>query len=228
MSEMSNSKFKNVTHCIFDMDGLLIDSETIYKKIYGTICEKYGYTYEGDLTFQVLGRPEQVGAELIINHYKLPMSVNDFQHIYHKLQIEYFIDVKLMPGVETLLHHLCKHNIPIALATSSSADSFALKTKHLTKIFDLFHHKVLGGSDPDVKQGKPSPDIFLVAAKRFSDTPDPLKCLVFEDAPNGVQAGISAMVPDKNLPKKFTEQATLVINNLNEFKPENFGLPKYD
>jgi pseudouridine-5'-monophosphatase len=61
------------------------------------------------------------------------------------------------------------------LATSSSADSFALKTKHLTKVFDLFHHKVLGGSDLDVKQGKPNPDIFLVAAQRFPDSPDPAK-----------------------------------------------------
>ncbi|XP_001603676.1 pseudouridine-5'-phosphatase isoform X1 [Nasonia vitripennis] len=230
---MSDSKFQPVTHCIFDMDGLLINSETVYKKIYGTICEKYGFSYGGDLAFQVLGRPERVGAELIINHYKLPLSIDEFQDFYHRLQKENFTDVQMMPGAERLLRHLKKHNVPIALATSSSAESFALKTKHLTEIFDLFHHRVLGGSDPEVKQGKPNPDIFIVAAKRFPDSPDAAKCLVFEDAPNGVQAGISAgmqtvMVPDPHLPKQFTEKATLVIDSLEHFKPEDFGLPKFD
>ncbi|XP_011505122.1 PREDICTED: pseudouridine-5'-phosphatase isoform X1 [Ceratosolen solmsi marchali] len=228
MSEMSNSKFKNVTHCIFDMDGLLIDTELLYTTVINRILCPYGNEFTWANKATTMGFHTSELVRYLIETFKLPLQP---QELTDQLIVGYadvFPSSKLLPGVETLLHHLCKHNIPIALATSSSADSFALKTKHLTKIFDLFHHKVLGGSDPDVKQGKPSPDIFLVAAKRFSDTPDPLKCLVFEDAPNGVQAGISAMVPDKNLPKKFTEQATLVINNLNEFKPENFGLPKYD
>ncbi|KAJ8683969.1 hypothetical protein QAD02_019761 [Eretmocerus hayati] len=201
--------------------------------MYETICQKYGYSYGGDLAFQVLGRPERVGAELIISHYKLPINVDEFQSIYHQLQREYFHGVNMLPGAERLLRHLKKHNVPIALATSSSADSFALKTKHLTEVFDLFHHKVLGGSDPDVKQGKPHPDIFLVAAKRFPDSPDPSKCLVFEDAPNGVQAAVSAnmqvvMVPDEHISKKYTEKASLVLKSLTEFKPEDFGLPKFD
>jgi hypothetical protein len=83
-----------------------------------------------------------------------------------------------MPGAIKLLQNLKSHNIPIALATSSSAESFALKTKHLTETFNLFHHKVFGGSDPEVRQGKPNPDIFLVAAERFPDSPDPSKVLL--------------------------------------------------
>lgn len=59
------------------------------------------------------------------------------------------------------------------------------------------------------------------------------QCVVFEDAPNGVQAALSAgmqavMVPDAHLPKKFTDQAHLVLNSLEEFKPEEFGLPKFE
>ncbi|XP_043481562.1 pseudouridine-5'-phosphatase isoform X2 [Leptopilina heterotoma] len=226
------SNYKEITHCIFDMDGLLLDSESVYKQIYQAIVSKHGYTYGGDLAYQVLGRPEVVGAELIINHYKLPITIIEFQDIYHRLQRELFVDVNMMPGAVRLLQHLKENNIPIALATSSSKDSFELKTKKLMDVFNLFHHRVLGGSDPDVKKGKPNPDIFLVAADRFPDKPDPSKCLVFEDAPNGVEAGISAgmqvvMVPDPNLPKKFTEKATLVINCLDEFKPEEFGLPAF-
>lgn len=130
-------------------------------------------------------------------------------------------------------------------------------------MFELFHHRVLGGSDPDVKEGKPAPDIFLVAASRFDDKPNPSKvrkfiyissyyfflcifslnynlyiniflsqCLVFEDAPNGVQAALSAgmqvvMVPDSNLPKDLTQKATMVLKSLEDFKPELFGLPPF-
>lgn len=76
-------------------------------------------------------------------------------------------------GVERLLRHLKENNVPIALATSSGKQSFDLKTPHHKEVFDLFDHKVLGASDPDVKKGKPNPDIFLVAADRFPDKPNP-------------------------------------------------------
>ncbi|KAK0180320.1 hypothetical protein PV327_005976 [Microctonus hyperodae] len=148
------------------------------------------------------------------------------------MQQDLFVQVRVMPGAERLLRHLHKHNIPIALATSSSKSSYELKTKLVKPMFELFHHQVLGGSDPDVKEGKPAPDIFLVAASRFDDKPDPSKCLVFEDAPNGVQAALSAgmqvvMVPDSNLPKDLTQKATMVLKSLEDFKPELFGLPPF-
>lgn len=63
--------------------------------------------------------------------------------------------------------------MPICLATSSGKESVEVKTTHHRELFNLFHHKVMGSSDPDVKEGKPAPDIFLVAAKRFPDSPDP-------------------------------------------------------
>jgi len=77
--------------------------------------------------------------------------------------------------VEKLLHHLKNNNIPIALATSSSKESSDLKTQKWKHIFDLFNHKVYGGSDTEIVQGKPNPDIFLIAAQRFPDNPHPSK-----------------------------------------------------
>ncbi|XP_058114206.1 (DL)-glycerol-3-phosphatase 2-like [Magnolia sinica] len=94
------------------------------------------------------------------------------------------------------------------------------------------HHVVLG-DDPEVKRGKPSPDIFLAASKRFEDgTVDSRKILVFEDAPSGVAAAKSAgmsvvMVPDPRLDSSYHEGADQVLNSLLDFDPSRWRLPPF-
>ena len=180
-------------------------------------------------------------------------------------------------GAERLLRHLHSKGVSIALATSSSRENYELKTTHHKSVFELFHHIVTGSSDPDVKRGKPEPDIFLICASRFPEPcPKPHnvtshhsyltwpvfscdslsflfsrlflslflshfpfrwninnKCLVFEDAPNGVKAARAAgmqvvMVPDSRMDPLLTQDATLVLKSLEDFQPELFGLPAYD
>lgn len=121
----------------------------------------------------------------------------------------------------------------MAVATSSMKDSFDLKTEIHQDLFSLFGHIVTGGTDPEVKQGKPAPDIFLVAASRFPQKPPAQDCLVFEDAPNGVQAAVSAgmqvvMVPDELIKPELCKLATLKLKSLEEMKPELFGLPPFN
>lgn len=91
---------------------------------------------------------------------------------------------------ERLIRHLHRHGIPACLATSSNVRGFAKKTTNHGALFSLFTHKVTGD---EVNHGKPHPEIFLTAASRFAPPAQPGRaCLVFEDAPAGVQAAVAA------------------------------------
>lgn len=129
-----------------------------------------------------------------------------------------------------MVNHLKKHNIPIAVATSSGLDSFKIKSSKHEEFFKLFNHIICGGSDVNVKNGKPAPDIFLYCATKFKENPAPENCLVFEDSPNGVKAAISAnmhvvMIPDENVPPELIKQADIVVKSLDETDLTLFGLP---
>ncbi|XP_050304941.1 pseudouridine-5'-phosphatase-like isoform X2 [Anthonomus grandis grandis] len=227
------SKYRAVSHVIFDMDGILLDTEGVYKKAIATIASRFGKNYTSDIVAKVTGTVERESARIAVTEMKLPMPVEEFQNEFHKLSYDFFrkYGVTVFPGAKRLVHHLSKHNIPISVATSSSQDSFELKSAKHKDFFKLFDHIVCGGSDPEVKQGKPAPDIFLVSASRFPDKPNPEKCLVFEDAPNGVQAAVNAgmqvvMCPDENVPSELRKNATMVVNSLDDTPVEAFGLPE--
>nr|XP_021203543.1 probable pseudouridine-5'-phosphatase isoform X5 [Bombyx mori] len=135
-------------------------------------------------------------------------------------------------GAKRLLTHLHDYKVPMALATNSTEQAVRLHALSRPKLFGMFHHKV-SVTDPEVKHGKPKPDIYLVAASRFPDKPKPIKCLVFEDSVVGVEAAIKAgmqvvMTPGPRLQREHTRHATLVIKSLLDFKPELFGLPPFD
>nr|XP_054930953.1 pseudouridine-5'-phosphatase-like [Dermacentor andersoni] len=141
--------------------------------------------------------------------------------------------VLLRAGVERLVRHLRKHGVPMAIATSSKPTSFELKTTKHRELVSLFHHVVMSGSNPEVKHGKPHPDVFLVAASKFDEKPPPEKVLVFEDAPKGVTAALAAgmqviMIPDARMDEENRRRATLCIASLLDFKPEQFGLPPFE
>ncbi|XP_018566648.2 probable pseudouridine-5'-phosphatase [Anoplophora glabripennis] len=165
--------FKKVTHVMFDMDGLLIESESVYDKIMNDIAAVYGKEYTTDIRVKVLGTPEKDTARIAVTEMGLPISPEEFLIVYREKVYKELQNPVLMPGAKELVKHFYKNEIPIAVATSSSQDCMELKTKNHQDIFKLFHHIVCGSTDPEVKHGKPAPDIFLVCASRFPDKPHP-------------------------------------------------------
>ncbi|XP_011563189.2 pseudouridine-5'-phosphatase [Plutella xylostella] len=226
--------YNPVTHVLFDMDGLILNTEDLYTVAFQNILSRYGKEYSYELKRSLMGSQSHETADRIIEALNLPMTREEFLEESKKQFELLFPDTKVLPGAQRLIEHLHKHNIPIGLATSSSIDSYHLKIdRHHKELFSLFPHKTFGSSDPAVKKGKPHPDIFLVAASKFPDQPKPEKCLVFEDAENGVKAAKAAgmqvvMVPSPKLDEIFTREATLAIKSLEDFKPELFGLPAFD
>jgi len=175
------------------------------------------------------------GIEEIIKYYSLPLTVEEFMVLEREIYREEMLKVELMPGAMRLVDHLKEHGIPMAIATGSTKESYEIKTKRHQDLFSaglFFHHIVFTRDDKEVKRPKPAPDVYLITAKRFADAPTPDRILVFEDSHIGVDGAAAAgmqcvMVPDHRFKCK-QENATQILYSLEDFKPEQFGLPPYE
>ncbi|KAK7090062.1 pseudouridine-5'-phosphatase-like [Littorina saxatilis] len=231
---MALSTPAKITHIIFDVDGLLIDTESIYTKVISDLCAQYGKKFTWEMKAQQMGQTELKAANVIINGLQLPLTPEEYLSRCNDKFEHLFPTTPLMPGAEKLVRHLHMHEVPMALASGSNSHNFELKTRNHKELFSLFSHAVLSSSDPEVKHGKPAPDCFLICAARFANPPKPENALVFEDAPNGVEASYAAGMPVVWVPDAqadhslLKDKACLILESLEQFKPEDFGLPPYN
>ncbi|VDK64622.1 unnamed protein product [Onchocerca ochengi] len=228
-----------ITHIIFDLDGLLLDSETIYTQVNTEIMKNYGRKYTMELKAKTTGMKMDDAIQTMLEHEHLIGTVNldEYRAKYLDLLGKYLPESRLLPGAMQLVKHFAKHKIPMAICSGSNTFEFAAKMKNQKELSDLIPLHVLTGDDPHVKKGKPEPDGFLETMRRFSVKPrSAAHVLVFEDSINGVYAALAAgmhvvMVPDlrySNPSETCKDKITLILNSLVEFKPEMFGLPSYD
>lgn len=173
---------------IFDMDGVIVDSEPLHQKVLHEMTEEWGIIVPQEERQSFVGlKDEEVFTHLKANYglqEDVPRMVEQYIDRYiKKLAREGPVPV---PGAIPLIRELKARKIPLALASSSPKDAILLVLTHL-RLQPDFSHVVSG---EDVTHSKPEPDIFLKAAKLLQVNPN--HCLVIEDSYNGVQAAKQA------------------------------------
>lgn len=214
-------KSRPVKAVIFDMDGLLVDSEPVWSLVDQEFLAHYGKTYRPLDKSRFMGSGVREFIKFMKKKFSLPGGeeklLSERMAIFQSLITK---DPKLMPGAEDLLGEFSKNGYLLAMATGNTRQMMDLMTEDL-KIRKYFDVTV---SSDEVPKGKPAPDVFLEAARRLKVKAG--ECLVLEDAINGVvaakAAGMKAIaVYDQryNRPESFTE-ADLVVGSLREISVE--------
>ncbi|KAI6184701.1 hypothetical protein M3Y97_00624400 [Aphelenchoides bicaudatus] len=234
-----------VTHVIFDFDGIMIDSEIQYSKAMKLCLEPHGKEFTLDQKLKIMGRkkPEAIQCLIDFNDLSDKITLDEMLETYNGYLEDVLLDCPVLPGVQKLVSHLQSHNIPMAICTGSDAEEFEQKTrKNLQHWLQVIPNRVLAGSDPDVKEGKPAPDPYLCTFKRFTKQPEShANCIVFEDSINGAKAALEAnmeciLIPQAEFMCEETEKAIEelrprladVLKSMEDFNPEHYSLPAFN
>ncbi|CAK9858027.1 unnamed protein product [Sphagnum jensenii] len=219
-----------IYHVILDLDGTLIDTETLVEEALELIVSGYGKKWNGEGAHKRLGKRPLESAASLIQDYDLPCTPQELYSQILDFMKNRWAQARALPGANRLVTHLHSHGVPFALASSSPAKNIKAKLSYQAGWTEAFTVVVAGD---EVINGKPAPDIFLEAAKRLNA--DPATCLVIEDAPAGVKAGKAAgmtvlavpSLPTKEFHSLYSD-ADVVLNSLLDLEPETWGLPPFE
>ncbi len=173
---------------IFDMDGVLLDTEKLYTEATRRVLEPHGKQFDWTIKSRMMGRAPLVSAQVLIEALDLPMTPEELIEAKRPWLELLFPTCEPMAGAVDLVESLFARGVPLAVATSSEREHFERKTQN-HPWFARFR-AVICGSDPEVERHKPAPDIFLAAARRLGVAPQ--ACLVFEDSMAGVEGALAA------------------------------------
>lgn len=190
---------------IFDMDGVLFDTEKLYQETWGELAKERRISLGDRFIMEISGTNGERMRRVVEKYYQVPNGSVVIDECMDRMQKKLEIHVPEKKGVREILEYFHGLNMPIAVASSSSAQQ--IESNLLRSGLRDYFSEIVSGSE--VKSGKPSPDIFLLAAKRIGCKAE--ECFVFEDSENGVKAGHSAgcftiMVPDLIEPSDEIQQ----------------------
>lgn len=220
--ELSNKCWHSMSRpfaaVIFDLDGVLADSEPWWNQIDAQLLGEHGVTYRGEYHQSVLGVSYRVAVEFYKKTFRLSAPIEELMHRRGEIAAEFFANhVDLFPSVKTVLEQLLRMNLRLAIATSSvSASARPFLERHgLTSFFEV----VVTGEE--IERGKPAPDIYLRAAQKLGVRAG--ACLVVEDSLSGIAAAKAAdmrvvAIPDTRFvdAREYEKEADYVRSSLSE------------
>ena len=212
---------RQIDAVIFDMDGLIIDSEPLWRKAEIEAFKEIGFLFTEQMCVQTMG----MRIDEVVHYWwlKLKWSSPSEKKVVNSIQSKMidFIknDGELLPGVLTSLKLLKKHEIPVALASSSAMVliNTVIESLEITNYFKIVH------SAENEPAGKPDPSVFLTAAKLLNIAPQ--NCLVLEDSKAGMNAGLNAnmktiVIPEKGTLPTWSKKAHLTLKSMKDFNIE--------
>ena len=204
---------------LFDMDGLMVDTESLSTEAFINSAKAQGYNMTKEETLKVLGFTKANIYQFWIDYFQgtnvdgKKLVDDHYEYIENVL---YTVGPEKMPYVEELLKYLRENNYKIAVASSS--DTADIKNNLEKTKLEKYIDEIASGAE--VENGKPAPDVFLLAAERLDV--DPKDCLILEDSKAGVKAGKASgamvfIVPDMfTVDKECEDTADRILTNLGE------------
>ena len=217
---MWTSRFRAV---IFDMDGVLIDSEPLHLEALNQVLAPLGHQATAAENEQFWGMTSQECWQVLTDRYALTGNLADYLSQYDECLLRILQrPVVPMPGARDVLARLRQNGVRVALA-SASKKVWVDATLSALRLREFFEVVVCGD---EVEHGKPSPDVFLLAATRLGVPPE--RCVVIEDAPNGIlaakRAGMTAILLRTPATQHVhADDADDVIDSLADFDLERWS-----
>lgn len=187
---------------IFDMDGLMVDTEPLARAAWDAVLASYGRSVSDDLYRRMLGRRTSESARMVVADLGLDLPPDDLIG----LKTDVFLSsiaggAPPMPGLYPLLEAIEQRGLPWAVATSTPRPV----AEHILGTLGVLSRLAALATGDEVTHGKPAPDIYLLAAARLGVVPG--GCLALEDTPTGCQAAAAAGMCVVGVPGEWTDPA---------------------
>jgi pseudouridine-5'-monophosphatase len=210
---------------IFDLDGVLLDTEPLYTEATASVAARFGKVYDWSLKRNCIGRGTMDAARIIVEGLSLPLSPEELVRERDLLLAPRVERAPAMAGAEAFTRALAARGVPLGVATSTEAPLFGVKTAAHREWLTIFG-AIVCGDDPRVLRSKPAPDIFLTTARELGHSPE--SCLVFEDSPFGMEAALAAgmmvvAMPDPAMDVARYRRADAVVFGFAELSLEKLG-----